>query len=94
MRTELSRRLKDTRNKFSACRHGGLTLTGDNLEALVSVMDQCVALAVAMEEAMTAMQPLPGCAITRLTTPASAAILHSMRPGSNVVPFSPPDRRS
>lgn len=83
----LSDRLRDTRNRIAEHRHGGVVMSSEEVELLVKRLDGYAEMAFAMETQLNDMQLLNSAELNKLVPPASATILHLMRPGTNVVPF-------
>ncbi len=83
----LSESLRVTRSRFSDYRHGGVVLSSEEVEEFVQRLEAFVKTAEALEEAVAALQLVSTEQLTKTVSPASAQILHLMRPGTNVVPF-------
>ncbi|MCZ7469026.1 hypothetical protein M0412_15175 [Agrobacterium sp. O3.4] len=83
----LSDRLRETRNLIADYRHGGVVLSSEQVELLVQCLDGCAETARDLEIFVRDFQLVSRDALDRLVPPASATVLHMMRPGTNVVPF-------
>ncbi len=83
----LSERMRETRSKFADARHGGIVLSSEDTEAFVERLDAWIDHVKALEIALASLRPIDPAELTKIVPPASAAILHMMRPGTNVVPF-------
>ena len=89
----LSEHLKATRSRLADLRHGGLVLTGDELEGFIKRFDYFAEMAIALETALSAVEWNRRAVVERaeLLTPNAIVMLEAMRPESNVVYFRRPE---
>lgn len=86
----LSDQLKQTRNRLADSRHGGLVLTGEELEETIACFNQFIAAAKQMEQELDRLQwnSKAQSDLRSLVNGHSAVILDAMRSGdSKVVRF-------
>ncbi|MBB3947247.1 DNA-directed RNA polymerase subunit F [Rhizobium skierniewicense] len=84
----LSENLRKERNKFADFRHGGVSMSSEEVEDFVQHLHCYIAAAEAMETALASLCPVDPNEIRQMVQPHGATILQMMRPGTtNVVPF-------
>ncbi|MGY5789086.1 hypothetical protein ACXHXM_02145 len=92
----LSSHLKTLRRKLDDARHGGLVLTGDQLDAFIGEVDGFIDMSRALEECISSTEWNRRAAADRaqLMTPAATVVLEMMRPNTNIVAFPKPHPHS